>query len=173
MPDEPPDIETIDEAFVSLSKSTKPPRGMEAHGKPTAPPRDTPHQGRLTPFAGVAIDPSVLRAMQATTPPAKMPSSSALRGRPGVLGFSHKARDGEVIGSENAPEHFEQCMPFLKPLAVAIGECLGLEGLREIHVVGKEQRYVSAELEDGSLVDVRVATTMSTREVVRLLRGAA
>jgi hypothetical protein len=105
------------------------------------------------------------------SPPAAPPRFHWLVGKSGVQGYAHRLPDGTTSASTLKDDGLAARMQFVWQLANGVGQELGLEQLREVHVLAKDARYASVMLDDASIVDVQATSLLNTHETIKLVRN--
>jgi hypothetical protein len=197
----PSELGTIDDAFSEMIEETKVGLDLKALNREmtlpgpfdvpavaTVPPdqrsvslTDRERGMRPTPFGGIPRveappihDRLTPMAMQVAVPALRATEAKPfawLANRPGVLGHRHARPGGIELTSDALPEGFGDRIAFIRQMAQAVGDELGLENLREIHLVAKESRVISVGLDDGGTVDVQTTQLASTHELAKQIRS--
>jgi hypothetical protein len=157
-------------------------------GVPTVPPDQTSanlsdrERGlRPTPFGGIPRveappihDRLTPMAMHVAVPAMRVTESKPfawLAKRPGVLGHRHTDAAGTELSSDALPEGFGERIAFIRQMAQSVGDELGLENLREVHLLAKESRAVSVGLDGGGTIDFQTTQLSNTHDLAKQIRS--
>jgi predicted regulator of Ras-like GTPase activity (Roadblock/LC7/MglB family) len=89
-----------------------------------------------------------------TLPPLLAEARRALDSVHGVVGYVVRDADGAIAPRGGVDARFADRLSYVARLAVLVGDELGLEGLRELQVVGPERRVATVLARDGSTLTV-------------------
>jgi hypothetical protein len=109
--------------------------------------------------------PEDLQRFRATARPAQETKSRFgwLRDRPGVIEsyVTDKSKPTE------AASLLAEKMQFIREMVVALGLDMGIEGLREVHLLATQVRRLSVIREDGLVVDVQTTNLANTQDLAK------
>lgn len=89
---------------------------------------------------------------------------------PDILEAAHFSSDGQLIESKGGdPDALQGTAAYVTQLLAHIGTALGAEGLREVHLVGTQQRAVCVQSGESSTVAITTVKTNLTTLAKKLI----
>jgi predicted regulator of Ras-like GTPase activity (Roadblock/LC7/MglB family) len=142
---------------LAVTMRPDPARAIELRSVPPATVRAEPVSSALTkapPANGENASAPTTEAVLPMVPPPLAEALKVVNAVRGVLGYVVRDADGRVASRGGVDARFADRVAYVARLAALVGDELGLEGLREVQVLGAERRMASVLARDGSAVAV-------------------